>query len=77
MVETIFTEEDKRNLKALAEELPKLRIAVEELTATLDVLSDKKLMKSIDASLKDIKEGRVYSYKQLLSELKINGKVAA
>ncbi len=77
MVETIFTEEDKRNLKALAEELPKLRIDVEELTETLEVLSDKKLMKSNDTSLKDIKEGRTYSYKKLLSELKINGKVAA
>jgi len=45
VVETVFTEEDKRKLKTLAEELPKLRIAVEELAETLEVLSDRKLMK--------------------------------
>ncbi len=74
MVETVFTEEDKKNLKTLAEELPKLRLIVEELAETLEVLSDKKLIKSIDASSKDIKEGKVFSYKELLAELKIDEK---
>jgi hypothetical protein len=74
LVETVFTDEDKKNLKTLAEELPKLRLLVEELTETLEILSDKKLMKSIAASLKDVKENRVVGFKELLAELKLDEK---
>jgi hypothetical protein len=74
MVETVFTEEDKKNLKILAEELPKLRLVFEELMETLEILSDEKLMKSIKASLKDIRENKLLSYKELLAELHLNEK---
>ena len=74
MVEAIFTDEDKRNLKVIAEELPKLRTVVEELAETLEILSDEELMKSIDRSLKDVKQERVFSYKETLKELSINEK---
>ena len=74
MVETVFTEEDKKNLKVIAEELPKLRVVVEELMETLEVLSDEKLMKSIDRGLKDLKENKVFTYKEMLDELNINEK---
>ena len=74
MVETVFTDEDKKNLKTLAEELPKLRLLVEELMETLEILSDKKLMKSIADSLKDVKENRVVGFKELLAELKLDEK---
>jgi hypothetical protein len=72
LVETVFTDEDKRNLKTLAEELPKLRLLVEELMETLEILSDEKLMKSIRASLKDIQEKRLLGFKELLTELNLN-----
>jgi hypothetical protein len=72
--ETVFTDEDKKNLKVLAEELPKLRIVVEKLMETLEILSDEKLMKSIDKSLKDVKENKVVSYKEMLKELSIDEK---
>jgi len=74
MVETVFTDEDKRNLKTLAEELPKLRLLVEELMETLEILSDEKLMKSIRASLKDIQEKRLLGFKELLTELSLDEK---
>ena len=74
MVEAVFTNEDKKNLKVIAEELPKLRIVVEELKETLEILSDEKLMKSIDKSLKDVKENKVLSYKEMLEELSIDEK---
>jgi len=74
LVETVFTDEDKRNLKTLAEELPKLRLLVEELTETLEILGDEKLMKSIAASLKDVKEGRVVGFRELLTELHLSEK---
>jgi hypothetical protein len=74
LVETVFTDEDKRNLKTLAEELPKLRLLVEELMETLEILSDEKLMKSIRASLKDIQEKRLLGFKELLTELSLDEK---
>ena len=74
MVETVFTDEDKRNLKTLAEELPKLRLLVEELMETLEILSDEKLMKSIRASERDIQEKRLLGFKELLTELSLDEK---
>lgn len=74
MVETVFTDEDKKNLKVIAEELPKLRTLVEELIETLEILSDEKLMKSIQAGKRDVEENKVLSYKEVLDELSINEK---
>jgi hypothetical protein len=74
LVEAVFTDEDKKNLKVIAEELPKLRTVVEQLTETLEILSDEELMKSIDRSQKDIKEGKVFTYKEMLEELSIDEK---
>ena len=74
MVETVFTDEDKKNLKVIAEELPKLRTLVEELMETLEILSDEKLMKSIQRAKKDVDENKVFSYKEMLDELSINEK---
>jgi hypothetical protein len=74
LVETVFTDEDKRNLKVIAEELPKLRSLVEDLMETLEILSDEKLMKSIDRSLKDLQQNKVLSFKEMLDELSIDEK---
>jgi hypothetical protein len=74
LVEAVFTDDDKRNLQVVAEELPKLRSLVEELMETLEILSDETLMKSIRASEKDVQENRVLSFKDLLEDLSINEK---
>ena len=74
MVEAVFTDEDKKNLKLIAEELPKLREVVEELMETVEILSDEKLMRSIARSLKDVQESRVLSYTEVLKELSIDEK---
>lgn len=74
MVEAVFTDDDKRNLQVIAEELPKLRSLVEELMETLEILSDENLMKSIRASEKDVQENRVLSFKELLDDLSIHDK---
>lgn len=71
MVE-VFTEDDRRNLKTLAEEVPKLRLLVEELMETLEILGDADLMKSIKQSQKDIQEGKLIGFKALLNELNLN-----
>ena len=72
LVEATFTKEDKKNLKTLAEELPKLRTLLESLIETLEILGDEELMESIRKSEKDVQEGRLLGYKELLKELDIN-----
>jgi hypothetical protein len=72
LVEAVFTDEDKKNLRVIAEEMPKLRLAIEELKETVEILSDEKLMKSIQASQKDIDESRTLTYEEVLEELSIN-----
>ncbi len=72
MADVVLTDDDKRNLKTLAEEVPKLRILVEELVETLDILGDEKLMKSIKAGERDIQENRLMTFNELLTELKID-----
>ena len=72
LVEATFTKEDKKNLKTLAEELPKLRTLIESLIETLEILGDEELMESIRKSEKDVQEGRLLGYKELLKELDIN-----
>ena len=72
LADVVLTDDDKRNLKTLAEEVPKLRILVEELVETLDILGDEKLMKSIKAGEKDIQENRLMTFEELLAELKID-----
>jgi hypothetical protein len=72
LADVVLNDEDKRNLKTLADEVPKLRILVEELVETLDILGDEKLMKSIKAGEKDIQENRLITFKELLAELKID-----
>ncbi len=41
---------------------------------TLEGLSDEKLIKSIDRSLKDVKEGKVLTYEEMVDELSIDEK---
>lgn len=68
MVRTVFTDEDKRNLKVIALELLEIRKLVVELTETLVNADDKKLMKMVNASQDDLKENKVDSYKETLEE---------
>lgn len=72
MVEIVFTEEDRANLKTLAREVPKLRSLVESLIETLEILGDEELMESIKKSERDVREGRLIGFKELLKELDLN-----
>ena len=69
MAEAVFTEEDRKNLRTIADELPKLRSLIEEFMETLEILSDEELMNSLKAGEKDVQEGRVISLRGLLKEL--------
>jgi len=52
--------------------VPKLRSLVEELIETLEILGDETLMESIKASEKDVQEGRLLGFKELLKELSLD-----
>ena len=54
--------------------LPKIRQLLEEVIETIEILTDRELMKSVRESEKDLREGRTLTYKQLLEELDINEK---
>ena len=68
MVRTVFTDDDKKNLKVIAAELIELRKLIEELTESLVKVSDKKLMKMLNASQDDFKENKVLNYKEKLEK---------
>ena len=69
MVKTVLTEQDKRDLKAIASELLEIRKLVEKLAETLVNLSDKELLKFCDASQdNDVKEKQVTIYKETLEK---------
>jgi len=72
LVKVVFTEEDRKNLKSLTDEVPKLRSLIEELIETLEILGDETLMESIIVSEKDVKEGRLLGLKEFLKELSLD-----
>jgi len=72
MVEAVFTEEEKKNLKALTEEVPKLRSELESLKETLEILSCEGVLDRLEQSKKDFAEGRVYTFEEALKELDID-----
>lgn len=69
MAEVAFTEEDRKNLRTIADELPKIRSLIEEFMETLEILGDEELMNSLEASRRDMQEGRIMGLKELLKEL--------
>ena len=72
MAEVAFTEEDRKNLRTIADELPKIRSLIEEFMETLEILGDEELMNSLEASRRDMQEGRIMGLKELLKELGLN-----
>jgi len=68
LVRTVFTDDDKKKLKVIAAELIELRKLIEELTESLVKVSDKKLMKMLNASQDDFKENKVLNYKEKLEK---------
>jgi hypothetical protein len=65
---TVFTEEDKRNLKVIALELFEIRKLIEELAETLVNMSDKELLKSLKAGEAVFKENQVDRYRESLEK---------
>ena len=68
MVRTVLTGEDKRNLIVIAAELIELRKLIEELTESLVNVSDKKLLKRLNASQDNLEENKVLNFQEKLEK---------
>jgi len=68
MVKTVFTDEDKRNLRGIALELNEIRKLIEKLAETLVNLSDKELLRTLNADRDGLKEKQVDDYKETLEK---------
>jgi hypothetical protein len=69
LVKTVLTEQDKRDLKVIALELLEIRRLVEALAEKLVNLSDKELLKLLNANQDDdLKENQVDRYKETLEK---------
>ncbi len=68
MTKTVFTEEDKRNLRRIALELMEIGKLIDELTEKLVNLNDKEFRKSFEADQSDLKENEVLRCREKLQE---------
>jgi hypothetical protein len=68
LAKTVLTENDKRDLTIMASELLEIRKLVEKLAETLVNLSDKELLRFINASQEGVKEKQVDNYKETLEK---------
>jgi hypothetical protein len=68
LVNTVLTEEDKRNLKCIALELVEIRKLVDKLAETLVKISDKDLLKFFNSAQGDFKEYQIDNYEEKLQK---------
>jgi hypothetical protein len=68
LVKTVFTDEDKRNLRRIALELNEIRKLIEALTEKMVNLSDKELLRIFNTNQDALKEKQVDSYKEALEK---------
>ena len=75
MVRAVFTEEDRKNLRLIAEEVPKFRLLMDELLETLDVTSNKEELEAIKESLEQVRRGETRDWDEYLNELRKKGEI--
>jgi hypothetical protein len=68
LAKKVLTENDKRDLMVMALELSEIRKLVEKLAETLVKLSDKDLLRFINASQEGVREKQVDRYKETLEK---------
>ena len=68
LVGAVFTDDERRTLRAIAVELYELRKVVMELAETLVKMSDKDLLKSLNATQEGVKENNVLNYREKLEK---------
>ena len=69
----MFTQEDRKRLKIVAEEVPKIRSLMEELLETIDILGNSEELEAIRESLERVKKGETRSWDAYVDELRKKG----
>ena len=75
LARVVFTQEDRRRLKIVAEEVPKIRSLMEELLETVDILGNSKELEAIRESLEQVKRGETGSWNEYVDELRKKGEI--
>jgi len=75
LARVVFRQEDRERLKIIAEEVPKIRLLVEELLETIDVLGSSEELESIKESLEQVKKGETRSWDEYVDELRKKGEI--
>ena len=68
MVGQIFTDDERRNLRAIAVELHELRKLIMELAEILVKMNDKEFLKNLNAEEDGVEENKVLNYKEKLEK---------
>jgi hypothetical protein len=69
------TKPKSKTLKLIAEEIPKLRLLMDELLETLDVMGSKEELETIKESLEQVKRGETRDWDEYLDELRKKGEI--
>lgn len=75
MARVVFTQEDRRRLKIVAEEVPKIRSLMEELLETIDILGNSEELGAIKESLEQVEKGETRSWDEYVDELRKKGEI--
>ena len=70
MARVVFTQEDRKRLRIVAQEVPKIRLLIEELVDTIDILGNSEELGAIRESLKQIKRGETRSWDEYVDDLR-------
>jgi len=69
------TKPKSKTLKLIAEEIPKLRLLINALLETLDVMGSKEELEAIKESLEQVRRGETRDWDEYLHELRKKGKI--
>ena len=75
LTRVVFRQEDRKRLKTIAEEVPKIRSLMEELLETIDVLGSSQELEAIRESLEQVKKGETTSWDEYVDELRKKGEI--
>jgi len=75
LARAVFTQEDRKRLRIVAKEMPKIRSLMEELLETIDILGNSEELGAIRESLEQVKRGETRSWDEYVDELRKKGEI--
>jgi PHD/YefM family antitoxin component YafN of YafNO toxin-antitoxin module len=75
LARVVFTQEDRKRLKIVTKEMPKIRSLMEELLETIDILGNSEELAAIRESLEQVRRGETRSWDEYVDELRKEVKI--